>query len=52
MPLTKVPDPYEKFESFGHHNNAMLCAFLDSYGFDSNFKAEPIRISRGGFTQS
>src|SRR5882757_3011068 len=23
-PLTKVPDPFGKFESFGDHNNAML----------------------------
>src|SRR5215208_7058477 len=28
-PLTKVPDPFGKFESFGHHNNAMLRGFLD-----------------------
>eukprot|EP01035_Chromulina_nebulosa_P009439 gene9439-12753_t len=23
-PLTSVPDPYGEYESFGHHNNAML----------------------------
>ena len=28
-PLTKVPDPFGKFESFGHHNTAMLRQFLD-----------------------
>ena len=27
-PLTQVPDPFEKFESFAHHNNAMLREFL------------------------
>src|SRR5207302_3960770 len=24
MPLTRIPDPFGKFESFGAHNNAML----------------------------
>src|SRR3984885_14706737 len=28
-PLTRIPDPFGKFESFAHHNNAMLQAFLD-----------------------
>ena len=28
-PLTEVPDPFGKFESFAHHNNAMLRDFLD-----------------------
>ena len=23
-PLTSIPDPFEKFESFGDHNNAKL----------------------------
>lgn len=36
-PLTVVPDPFGKFESFGHHNNAMLRSFLDHYGFDYDF---------------
>ena len=29
-PLTKVPDPFNKFGSFGEHNNEMLKNFLDS----------------------
>lgn len=36
-PLTSVPDPFEKFESFAHHNNAMLREFLDRFGFDYEF---------------
>ena len=36
-PLTSVPDPFEKFESFGHHNNAMLRRFLDTFGFKYEF---------------
>ena len=26
-PLTEVPDPFEKFKSFGEHNNEMLKNF-------------------------
>ena len=26
-PLTKVPDPFNKFSSFGEHNNEMLKKF-------------------------
>jgi lysyl-tRNA synthetase class 1 len=36
-PLTKIPDPFGKFESFAHHNNAMLRSFLDRFGFDYEF---------------
>ncbi|PZN15700.1 MAG: lysine--tRNA ligase [Proteobacteria bacterium] len=36
-PLTSVPDPFGKYESFAHHNNAMLRAFLDRFGFDYEF---------------
>lgn len=36
-PLTDVPDPFGEFESFGHHNNAMLQRFLDTFGFDYEF---------------
>lgn len=32
--LTSVRDPFEKFESFAHHNNDMLCKFLDNFGFE------------------
>jgi N-methylhydantoinase A/oxoprolinase/acetone carboxylase beta subunit len=36
-PLTAVPDPFGKFDSFGAHNNARLRAFLDHFGFDYEF---------------
>ena len=38
-PLTKVPDPFGKHESFGHHNNAMLRGFLDRFGFEYEFQS-------------
>src|SRR3569833_1607083 len=28
-PLTRIPDPFGEYESFAHHNNAMLRRFLD-----------------------
>ena len=36
-PLTSVPDPFGKFDSFGGHNNAMLRRFLDTFGFEYEF---------------
>ncbi len=36
-PLTSVPDPFGEHESFGHHNNAMLRRFLETFGFEYEF---------------
>ena len=36
-PLTSVPDPFGEYDSFGHHNNAMLRRFLDTFGFEYEF---------------
>src|SRR3984957_13749757 len=36
-PLTRIPDPFGTHESFGHHNNARLRSFLDTFGFDYEF---------------
>lgn len=38
-PLTRIPDPFGTHESFGHHNNAKLRAFLDEYGFEYEFQS-------------
>jgi lysyl-tRNA synthetase, class I len=48
-PLTKVPDPFEKYESFGHHNNAMLRGFLDSFGFEYEFQSSTEMYLSGRF---
>ncbi len=37
QPLTSVPDPFGTHDSFGHHNNAMLRRFLDTFGFEYEF---------------
>ena len=36
-PLTAIPDPFGTHESFGHHMNARLRAFLDRFGFRYDF---------------
>jgi len=38
MPLSSVPNPFDTdHKSFSGHNNAMLCDFLDSFGFEYEF---------------
>ena len=51
-PLTQVPDPFEKFNSFGEHNNTMLKNFLDSFNFNYNFKSSTILYKEGFFNSS
>ncbi|MBR0552941.1 lysine--tRNA ligase [Stakelama marina] len=48
-PLTNIPDPFGKYESFAHHNNAMLRDFLDAYGFDYEFVSSTERYTSGAF---
>lgn len=38
-PLTRIPDPFGCHASFGEHNNNRLKEFLDSFGFDYEFKS-------------
>ena len=51
-PLTSVPDPFEKYESFAHHNNAMLKRFLDSFGFEYEYKSSTEMYKSGIFNDS
>ena len=48
-PLTRIPDPFGKFESFAHHNNAMLRDFLDRFGFDYEFASSTDYYADGRF---
>lgn len=48
-PLTVVPDPFGTHESFGAHNNARLCTFLDDFGFDYEFKSSTDYYKSGQF---
>ena len=49
MPLTKVPDPFGTHESFAHHNNDRLKAFLDQFGFDYEFVSSTDAYESGAF---
>ena len=51
-PLTEVPDPFGTHESFGHHNNARLQAFLDRFGFDYEFKSSTACYRAGLFDET
>jgi lysyl-tRNA synthetase class 1 len=48
-PLTRIPDPFNKFESFAHHNNAMLRDFLDRFGFEYEFASSTDYYTSGRF---
>ena len=48
-PLTQVPDPFNKFKSFGEHNNEMLKTFLNSFNFKYSFKSSTSLYKSGYF---
>ena len=50
-PLTSVPDPFGTHESFGHHNNAMLRRFLDTFGFEYEFISATEFYRSGAFDE-
>ncbi len=53
QPLTRVPDPFgDCHPSFAHHNNAMLCAFLDRFGFDYEFASSTEYYLAGRFDET
>jgi lysyl-tRNA synthetase class 1 len=51
-PLTRIPDPFEKFDSFAAHNNAMLREFLDRFGFDYEFVSSTTQYEGGVFDEA
>ena len=48
-PLTSIPDPFGTHESFAAHNNAMLRAFLDQFGFEYEFMSSTETYQSGRF---
>ena len=50
-PLTRVPDPFGEFESFDHHNNAMLRRFLYTFGFEYEFYSATEYYASGQFDE-
>jgi lysyl-tRNA synthetase, class I len=51
-PLTQVPDPFDKFKSFGEHNNEMLKDFLNSFNFNYTFKSSTSLYKSGFFNSA
>jgi lysyl-tRNA synthetase class 1 len=49
QPLTKVPDPFDEYESFGSGNNARLRKFLDRFGFAYEFMSATETYKSGRF---
>ena len=49
-PLSRIPDPFGAgFDSFAHHNNALLRRFLDRFGFDYEFVSAAEPYNSGAF---
>ena len=51
-PLTSIPDPFNKFESYGEHNNEMLKSFLNKFKFDYIFKSSTDTYKKGLFNNA
>ena len=51
-PLTVVPDPFKKFNSFGEHNNEMLKNFLNNFNFKYTFKSSTDLYKSGFFNET
>ena len=51
-PLTSIPDPFDKFNSFAEHNNSMLKDFLKKFNFDFTFKSSSENYKKGVFNES
>jgi len=51
-PLSSVPDPFDEYESFGHHNNARLREFLDRFEFDYEFQSATSCYTEGKFDET
>jgi len=51
-PLTTIPDPFEKYTSFGEHNNEMLKKFLNEFNFKYTFKSSTSLYKSGFFNNT
>ena len=51
-PLTSIPDPFKKYNSFGEHNNEMLKTFLNKFNFNYNFKSSTQLYKSGKFNET
>jgi len=52
LPLTRVRDPFGTHDGFAQHNNARLCEFLDSFGFEYEFASATDYYTSGRFDET
>jgi lysyl-tRNA synthetase, class I len=50
-PLTAIPDPFGTHASYGAHMNSRLCAFLDKFEFEYEFKSATDFYKNGTFDE-
>lgn len=51
--LSKVPNPFDTHDkSFAHHNNRMLCEFIDEFGFEYEFASSTEYYTSGRFNNA
>ena len=48
-PLSSIPDPYEKFDSYAEHNNSLLRDFLNQFDFEYEFMSATEQYVSGHF---
>ena len=51
-PLSNIPDPFKKYNSFGEHNNEILKEFLNKFKFKFTFKSSTENYKNGIFNKS
>ena len=51
-PLTSIPDPFNKYKSYGEHNNEKIKEFLNKFNFNFNFKSSTENYKKGNFNNS
>ncbi len=51
-PLTSIPDPFKKYQSYGEHNNEILKKFLDEFKFKYTFISSTETYKKGLFNNA
>ena len=51
-PLSSIPDPFKKYQSYAQHNNEMLKKFLDKFEFEYTFKSSTETYKKGLFNET
>ena len=52
LPLSRIPDPFNQYKSFAEQMNVRFCNFLDSFGFEYEFKSATRCYENGEFNEA